>query len=127
MTNKRPDLVLVDRPAKRLMIIELTIPFDTNVNAAHARKCERYEDLLLDLEDAGYNPSYHAREIGSRGLISSDNISRLKEIVSSLENQTTKDINSFLNNLKRIVIIASYIVFHSKYEQSWINPNFVTL
>ena len=54
--------------------MELTVPFEMNINKAHTRKMERYGSLVTDLNHiAGYNVQLLCVEIGSKGLITQDN------------------------------------------------------
>ena len=78
ITQQRPDLVLIDRKNKKLTIMELSIPFETNIDSTHAIKLERYRQLISDIEQNNYCVKYYPIEIGSRGLISKDNEARLK-------------------------------------------------
>ena len=44
-TRQRPDLVIWSVNSKKVIIAELTIPFETNIDWAHQPKLEKYEDL----------------------------------------------------------------------------------
>ena len=71
ITNSRPDLVIVNTNTNTttLMLVELTIPFTSNIEAANRRKRERYEFLTSDIKEAGYNCNNLPLELGSRGHI----------------------------------------------------------
>ena len=58
-TQQRPDLVTVNRLEKIICLIELVICFETNFDAACARKRERYMQLKNDIEDIA--TSFHWR------------------------------------------------------------------
>ncbi len=126
-TNLRPDLVIINRQSKNILLLELTIPFDSNITSAHERKAERYENLVNDLNDLGYLTEYFPIEISSRGLITKENNLRLKDTVKQIKNVSRKDMNTFLDGLKKVAILSSYIIFYAKYEQSWLNPAMVSL
>ena len=51
------------------MLSELTIPFESGIEKAHERKTEKYSQLISDIKDSGYDISFHALEIRSRGMI----------------------------------------------------------
>jgi hypothetical protein len=53
VTTQRPDLVILNRDTKTIDILELTISFEKNIEAANARKSARYEDLCSDLRSTG--------------------------------------------------------------------------
>ena len=45
LTTNRPDIFIWSVKAKKLFVIELTVPFEENFDWAHQRKLEKYEDL----------------------------------------------------------------------------------
>ena len=78
VTAQRPDFVCIYRPYSPICILELTICFETNLDAAHESKFNGYASLTSDLKTKGYKVNYFAVEIGSRGYVNTDNQSRLK-------------------------------------------------
>ena len=125
--SQKPDLVIIDRTNMKVTLIELTIPFDINVSKAHERKIDRYERLKNDIEDKGYDVLYLAIEIGSRGFISMENETRLKELFEIFNIDNRKELNVIMNNLKKIAIISSYCIFYSKFENSWLDPKLINV
>ena len=103
VTTQKPDLVIVDRALKRIILIELTVPFDINISSAHERKTKRYENLISDLNTAGYKASCLAIEIGARGFISKDNQKRIIDMLNFCGiSMHRKDLNIFIDNLKKL-------------------------
>ena len=51
VTNKSPDLVIVWEDPKQILLIELTVPFESNITDAHKRKIDRYKALVQDLNE----------------------------------------------------------------------------
>ena len=47
-TSSRPDIVIWSKNAKTVIIIELTIPWEENVEAAHERKMLKYQGLTVE-------------------------------------------------------------------------------
>ena len=123
ITNLKPDMVIINRQNKTLILFELSVPFETNIDSTHSYKIDRYLTLIADIEDTGYKVKYYPIEIGSRGYISKDNISRFRSLSKDtnvhLHHRTTKDC------LCKISLVCSYIIFHAKYDASWINPPYV--
>ena len=66
-TSLRPDLVILF-PSRKIIILELTVPFEFNISDAHSRKTDRYSSLITDLKSAGFSPKLFTLEVGSRGL-----------------------------------------------------------
>ena len=69
-TRQRPDLVIWSVNSKKVIIAELTIPFEININWAHQRKLEKYEDLLEQCTKNDWSTDIFPLEIGCRGFIS---------------------------------------------------------
>ena len=69
-TDERPDIVMWNNQTKEVWIVELTVCFDTNCNEAHARKTERYADLMEKIATSPLAGNLVTLEIGSRGQCS---------------------------------------------------------
>ena len=117
-TSQRPDLFLYNETAKKAVIGELTVSFEPNIPKAHERKQSRYAGLLSDLNRAGVNTSLVCFEIGSRGLITKDNVARLRSIFKfkgvPFKKQITKDIS-------KLALLGSYAIWNSRKEATWDN------
>ena len=46
VTTDRPDMVSIDKTQKRVLICELTVPFESNITARHTYKSDKYAYLL---------------------------------------------------------------------------------
>ena len=68
-TTKKPDLVIWSEEEKELHLVELTVPHEDNIKAAHERKENRYEALVEECEEAGWKATHFPVEIGCRGFI----------------------------------------------------------
>ena len=56
VTSKRPDMVLINYKQQLISLLELTVPFSTNILSAESRKNISYSDLGDDLKDLRYQP-----------------------------------------------------------------------
>ena len=72
VTSQKPDIVLYWPNEKRVILFELSVPFEPNINKAHCTKTDRYSSLVSDINEAGSNCSLVAVEIGSGGLIDTE-------------------------------------------------------
>ncbi len=54
----RPDLVVCDRPAKEIIIIEVTVPYDKRLTQAYEEKTNKYAKLKRDLYRANKSKGY---------------------------------------------------------------------
>jgi hypothetical protein len=68
VTTLRPDMVLMHRLLKRVVIMELTVPWEDRMDEAHERKSLKYEDLRQACVQAGWKASCYAVEVGCRGF-----------------------------------------------------------
>ena len=53
-SSQRPDIVVLDRSNRKVFILELTCPHDTNIATAHDFKMGKYASLVNDLVALGY-------------------------------------------------------------------------
>ena len=54
ITSLRPDLVIVNESEKDITILELTVPFGSNIENANSRTLDKYDQLKNDLLSEGY-------------------------------------------------------------------------
>ena len=47
-TSLRPDLLILWEGEKKITIVELTVPIETNLENAHQRKVEKYSSIVRD-------------------------------------------------------------------------------
>ena len=78
--QQRPDLVLINKSSKSLIIIELTVPFEPNIHIAHEHKHNEYASLTSDLQEQGYDTKLLYVEVDSRGLLTASNKCSLQSI-----------------------------------------------
>ena len=68
-TLSRPDIVLWSEAVKKVVLVELTVPWEENVEEAYERKKARYEDLRAECEDNGWSCVVLPVEVGCRGFV----------------------------------------------------------
>ena len=64
-TDMRPDLVMWSNAKQVVILVELTVCFETNFIDASLRKAENYQDLLEACTANGYSTSLVTLEVGS--------------------------------------------------------------
>jgi ribA/ribD-fused uncharacterized protein len=67
-TTSRPDMVIWSRKTKTVIIIELTVPWEENMEAAHERKMLKYQELTSECREKGWKTWCMAIEVGCRGF-----------------------------------------------------------
>ena len=80
ITTLRPDVVLWSSPLRTVILVELTVPWETNMEVAHERKLSRYDDLVAQCEQKGWRCELFAVEVGARGFVSSTMLSLLRRV-----------------------------------------------
>lgn len=80
LTRLRPDLIIWSDTAKKIIICELTVPWEANVEDAFARKYDKYQDLVFDCQQRGWNTLLFPVEVGCRGLIARSTVRFLSAI-----------------------------------------------
>ena len=78
--NCRPDIVLISENSRACIVIELTVPFESNMKERLEVKLAKYEELCTDLRKQGYKTLLFAIEVGVRGFCGSSAYSLLKEL-----------------------------------------------
>ena len=67
-TNLRPDIVLWSETGKKLVVIELTVPWETRCEEAYERKKAKYTELLEQCRHRGWRTWLFPIEVGARGF-----------------------------------------------------------
>ena len=67
-TTLRPDAVLWSEEAKKIILIELTVPWEEGCEQAFERKSAKYQDLLHDCRGKGWQAWLFPVEVGCRGF-----------------------------------------------------------
>ncbi len=81
VTTQIPDIVMINRPHKIALFVEVIVCFETNFEKSGQRKENRYGSLQNDIQSTGFTYELITIEVGSRGLVSVDNRSKLTIIL----------------------------------------------
>lgn len=113
-TTLRPDIVWWDDSKKRLLLIELTISFETSFDSAAERKRAKYEDLQQRAQRTGYHTTIITLEVGSRGIINYPGFLSLKKEFRIRD----RDFTTMLQSISMETITQSHRIWcqrnHSK-------------
>ena len=127
VTNQRPDVVAVDRNERRVVIFELTCPFDSNISTAHEFKMGKYASLVQDLHGVGYVVDLFCVEISVRGQVSKANRARLKSFllkITGLKRGVSVDL---ICKMSKSALLSSFAIFCARNEVSWNLDRGITL
>ena len=101
-SNQRPDIVVYSRDMQTFILIELTVPYESNIEEQHIFKTAKYEDLIKRLNKKDIRVKFFAVEVGSRGFMGSSMYTLLRQL-----NLGTKKLNQAVKNLRTITENAS--------------------
>ena len=106
-TTLRPDVVVWDDTRKKLLLIELTVCFETMFEDAAQRKQAKYEELQQNARGAGYATNIITLEVGSRGMVNDIGFAPLKDHLSMRD----RDLTSLLQSLSLEAIRQSHQIW----------------
>ena len=109
-TTLRPDFVLWSKTGKKLIVIELTVPWETRCEEAYERKKAKYTELL----EKGWRTWLFPVEVGVRGFCS-QSVCRLITAVGTSGRDRKRAIQSFSQAAER----ASSWLWLRREEMSW--------
>ncbi len=69
---------------KEIVIMELSVPFERNIDNTYKHKVNCYHFLISDIRNSGFHIRYYA-EIGSKGNVSAENSKRIKDLLHRLK------------------------------------------
>ncbi|GFN82433.1 hypothetical protein PoB_000893900 [Plakobranchus ocellatus] len=92
-TALRPDIVIHSASTQQIIMVELTVPYESRMEEAHAFKEGKYLVLTKELKKDGYEAKVMPVEIGARGFVGSSAYGLLSKL-SICGNKRTKALNS---------------------------------
>ena len=126
VTSSRPDLVIHYPEANVIKIIELSVPFETNIEKEHTYKTNKYATLIQDIEDKQISSELTCVEVGCRGYVSESNKIRITTILKSLDIKPSKrQVKELTVSISKIALLTSFIIFKCKDEPQWFDPKLI--
>ena len=68
-TQLRPAIIIYSKTIKRIIWWELTCPSEERISESHELKLDRYANLQVDCQNAGWSCYNMAIEVGARGVV----------------------------------------------------------
>ena len=123
VTTLKPDIVVVDETNKKVVIYELTVPFEKNIHTQHKYKSEKYAHFETDIKT--YDTTVVAFEVGARGGLTDENVKRL---TSMHKEHLSKHIKKkhFLQNIKSLATLSSYYIYTARKHQDWEHTGYIS-
>ena len=107
-TDSRPDLVIWNEDANTINIIESTIPFETTMADAAARKSDKYTELVRECSSVAKSAQLLTVEVGSRGFL---NLASLQELYTILNKPPQKDCKALESDVTRASLRHSFEIW----------------
>ena len=120
-TPLRPDIVVYSDELKTVFLVELTCGDESNFEDQRARKESRYQQLLVEIESAGWSTKLFTVEVGCRGLYH-HTLPRLFNFFG-IPRQLKKKA---LSEIAMIALRCSYTIWLARDNKIWTDYNFVT-
>ena len=117
--QERPDIVIVQQ--KAVMLLELTIGFETNMELNSTRKREKYKALVDRLKKSYDDVVYANISMGACGFIEKDS-KKFLDIMTKLKIPET-EIQYLTKSIINVCIRTSYFIFVVEIKNGP-NPNF---
>jgi len=116
-TSLRPDIILVSKNSKQVIMIELTVPWEDRILEANERKREKYQELVNQCTEAGWKARCEPVEVGARGFIGQSmwRCLRMLGIVGTTRKQALTSVTAMAERTSRWLWL--------KREQAWSKPS----
>ena len=105
-TTLRPDIVLLSKKTRHVIMIELTSPMEENIAARNDFKRKKYEELVDECKQAGWIAHLFCMEVGARGFIANSVNFTLKRLGIDWKN-----INTYRNIVSKVALRCSYAIY----------------
>ena len=124
VTNLKPDIVIVNEASAKVVIFELTCPWDMNIDRSHTFKEERYAHLVADLSRR-FKTYLFSIEISVRGQVTGNNRSHLKAFTYRVCTEPKKVFGSMVQVCSKVALLSSFSIFSARNEPSWTDPSYL--
>ena len=107
--QQRPDLIIWSDVVKRVIIVELTVPWEGNMEWAYERRLCRYEEVREVCDDRGWMCDVLPVEVGCWGFVAKSMLKYLKMIGAS-----SKQVKNTVTQLQEAAEIASLWIWRQR-------------
>ena len=126
VTNLKPDLFILNEADRVVILVELTCPWDHNVERSHEYKQEKYSPLVADLSRS-YRTKYYPVEVSVRGQVTKKNKARFKLMIYECCIDPRKNFKSLIANCSKLSLLSSFSIFSARKEPTWTSPGLLTV
>ena len=116
-SSQRPDMCVYSKATKRVLFMELTSPFEENMNLWSVKKKIRYQQLLLDAQSNGWQTELRTIEVGVRGFVAVQALGFFRRM-----GFVAKDCNKIRKEISKTAIRCSHFIWLNRENKDWCNP-----
>jgi hypothetical protein len=120
--GSKPDLVLINREEKRILLMELSCSLPRNTKKANTTKFLKYTNLAVALRDSGYQTYILPFEVGSNGHISKESRNKIS---LELKKFKVKLKSKEYSNMAKISLLCTMSIFYAYQTKDWTSPPFL--
>ena len=117
--GSKPDMVVIDRNIKKIVLLELTCSLPQSTISAHNMKQTSYTQLKIALEEKGYTVSLLPFEVCSNGHITSKNKQDMSKVLKIFNVRLKTQI---FTELAQISLLCSMSIFYAYQTTEWTSP-----
>ena len=121
VTPLRPDVFLVNEDSREVVLLELTCPWERNIDRSHEFKENKYAPIIADMSREFRVFSFSV-EVAARGLITKQNKARLKSFALRCSNVSSRELKKFLACCSKASLLSSFAIFQARNEPTWSSP-----
>ena len=121
--GSRPDLVLINRTKKTILLMELTCSLPRNSQKSHQKKLLKYTDLEITLTECGYSVILLPFEVGSNGHITRENRNNIQRDLKKFKIKLKSHI---FKNMSKISLLCTMSIFYAYQTKEWTSPPYLT-
>ena len=114
---QRPDICIISRSQRKILLMELTVPIEECVLSAATRKTIRYRTLANDIASNNWECHLFTIEVGSRG----NDASSLGRCLTSL-GFTRRERQQLQRSVSDTARKASYFIYLKRNDPTWTIP-----
>jgi hypothetical protein len=116
--NQRPDAVIWSMRARAVILLELTVPAEEGLQAAHLRKEAKYTKLLESITATNFwKPQLLTLEVGARGLVATRTYRAF----------TILGFTALCKLLSEVAARCSFAIFLAHKHKTWIRSDLVDI
>ena len=115
-TLQRPDIVIWNSERKVVHLLELTVPWESNLDAAEERKERRYEGLVDACEEQGWTADHSRLVVRARGYVDR----KLLQLFRHEMGFTPNEVKQMREEVQRAAERASLFIWLKRDDASWL-------